>query len=249
MNNKQVAEFFVEQHVLQSSQVEDVLSEAELNGKSIEQAMVDGGFVDEVGFYQTIANGLGLDFIDLTTREIAPEILRFIPSGLARLHGALPIEMTGNALRVALVNPLDHQAAEDLRFALDKDIQVVVSPPDQIEDLIKQHYGTDTTSMDEVLKQLGQAGELLSVSGGREGDGEAAVEAEANATPIIRFVDLILYQAIQHRASDIHFEPFENEFKIRYRVDGALYEMSPPPRHLALPVISRVKVMASMKIA
>jgi len=246
MNNKQVAEFFVEQQVLQPSQVEDVLSEAELNGKSIEQAMVDGGFVDEVGFYQTIANGLGLDFIDLTTREIAPEILRFIPSGLARLHGALPIEMTGNALRVALVNPLDHQAAEDLRFALDKDIQVVVSPPDQIEDLIKQHYGTDTTSMEEVLKQLGEAGELLQL---REGDSEAAVEAEANATPIIRFVDLILYQAIQDRASDIHFEPFENEFKIRYRVDGALYEMAPPPRHLALPVISRVKVMANMNIA
>src|SRR6266545_4719438 len=246
MNNKQVAEFFVEQHVLQPSQVEDVLSGADLNGKSIEQAMVDGGFVDEIGFYQTIANGLGLDFIDLTAREIAPEILRFIPRGLARLHGALPIEMTGNALRVALVDPLDHHAAEDLRFALDKDIQVVVSQPDQIEDRIKQFYGTDTSSMEEVLKQLGEAGELLQL---REGDGEAAVEAEANATPIIRFVDLILYQAIQDRASDVHFEPFENEFKIRYRVDGALYEMSPPPRHLALPVISRLKVMANMNIA
>jgi type IV pilus assembly protein PilB len=238
MNNRQVAEFFVEQNVLQPSQVEDVLSEAELNGKSIEQAMVDGGFVNETGFYQTIANGLGLDFIDLTEREIAPEILRFIPSGLARLHGALPIEMSGNALRVALVNPLDHRAAEDLHFALGKDIHVVVSPPDQIEDLIKQHYGTDTTSMEEVLKQLGEVGELLQL---REGEGEAAVEAEANATPIIRFVDLILYQAIQDVASDIHFEPFENEFKIRYRVDGALYEMAPPPRHLALPVISRVE--------
>ena len=119
--------------------------------------------------------------------------------------------------------------AEDLRFALGKDIQVVVSPPEQIEELIKQYYGTDTTSMEEVLKQLGEAGEALQL---RETDGEAAVEAEANATPIIRFVDLILYQAIQDRASDIHFEPFENEFKIRYRVDGALYEMSPPPRHL-----------------
>jgi len=246
MNNKQVAEFFVEQQVLQSSQVEDVLSEVELNGKSIEQAMVDGGFVDELGFYQTIANGLGFDFIDLTEHEIAPEVLRFIPSGLARLHGALPIEMSGNALRVALVDPLDHRAAEDLRFALGKDIHVVVSPQDQIENLIKQYYGTDTTSMEEVLKQLGEAGELLQL---REGDGEASVEAEANATPIIRFVDLILYQAIQDRASDIHFEPFENEFKIRYRVDGALYEMAPPPRHLALPVISRVKVMANMNIA
>jgi len=249
MQDKQLAEFFVEQRVLEPSQAEDVLSEVELNGKTVAQAMIDGGFIDEHGFYQTIANGLGTDLIDLTERDIPPEILRLIPSGLARLHGALPVETSGTTLQVALVDPFDLHAAEDLRFALGKDIHVVVSPSDQIEDLIKQHYGTDTTSMEEVLKQLGQAGELLSVSAGRDGDGESAVEAEANATPIIRFVDLILYQAIQDRASDIHFEPFENEFKIRYRVDGALYEMSPPPRHLALPVISRLKVMANMNIA
>ena len=246
MNNKQVAEFFVEQRVLQPSQVEDVLNEADLNGKTIAQAMVDSGFVDDHGFYQTIAEGLGTDFIDLAEREIAPAILSLIPSGLARLHGALPIEISGNLLHVALVDPLDHRAAEDLRFALGKEIHVVVSPTEQIEDQIKRYYGTDTSSMEEILKQLGQTGELLQL---REEDGAAAVEAEANATPIIRFVDLILYQAIQDRASDIHFEPFENEFKIRYRVDGALYEMSPPPRHLALPVISRVKVMANMNIA
>jgi type IV pilus assembly protein PilB len=246
MKDKQLTEFFVEQRVLELSQAEDVLSEVELNGKTVAQAMIDGGFIDEHGFYQTIANGLGTDFVDLTERDIAPQILRLIPSGLARLHGALPVEMSGPTLRVALVDPFDLHAAEDLRFALGKDIHVVVSSPDQIEDLIKQYYGSDTTSMEDVLKQLGEAGEALQL---READGEAAVEAEANATPIIRFVDLILYQAIQDRASDIHFEPFEDEFKIRYRVDGALYEMSPPPRHLALPVISRVKVMANMNIA
>jgi len=249
MTDKQLAEFFVEHGVLQPSQAEDVLNEVELNGKTIAQAMIDGGFIDEHGFYQTIANGLSTDLIDLTTRDIRPEILRLIPSGLARLHGALPVELSGTTLRIALVDPFDLHAAEDLRFALGKDIHVGVSPPDQIEALIKQYYGSDTTSMEEVLKHLGQAGELLSASGRLEGDGDAAVEAEANATPIIRFVDLILYQAIQDRASDIHFEPFEDEFKIRYRVDGALYEMSPPPRHLALPVISRVKVMANMNIA
>ena len=246
MTHKQLAEFFVEQRVLEPSQAEDVLNEAELNGKTIAQAMMDGGFIDEAGFYQTIANGLVTDFIDVTERDIAPEILHLIPSGLARLLGALPIEMSGSTLRVALVDPFDLHTAEDLRFALGKDIQVVVSPPEQIEELIKQYYGTDTTSMEDVLKQLGEAGELLQL---RETDGDAAVEAEANTTPIIRFVDLVLYHAIQDRASDIHFEPFENEFKIRYRVDGALYEMSPPPRHLALPVISRVKVMANMNIA
>ncbi len=189
MKDKQVAEFFIEQRVLQPSQAEDVLSEAELNGKTVAQAIIDGGFIDEPGFYQTIANGLGTDFIDLAEREIAPEILRLIPSGLARLHGALPIEMSGTTLRIALVDPFDLNVVEDLHFALGKEIYVVVSPTDQIEDLIKQYYGADTTSMEEVLKQLGETGELLQL---REIEGDAAVEAEANATPIIRFVDLIL---------------------------------------------------------
>ncbi len=246
MNDKQVAELFVEQKVLQPSQADDVLSEVDLNGKSVAQAMIDGGYVDQQGFYQTIADALGTEVVDLTDKEIPQEILHLIPSGLARLHRALPISMSGNTLRIALVDPLEPRTAEDLRFALGKDVEVVVAPVEQIEERIKQSYGTDTASMEDILKQLGEAGELLQL---REGDIASGSEAEANATPIIRFVDLILYQAVQDRASDIHFEPFENEFKIRYRVDGALYEMSPPPRHLALPVISRVKVMASMNIA
>ena len=246
MNDKQVAELFVEHRVLQPSQAEDVLNEANLNGKSIVQAMIDGGFVDENGFYRTIAEALSVEYVDLADTEIPSAILKLIPSRLARLHRALPIGLSGNTLRIALADPLDPHAAEDLRFALGKDVDVAVAPTEQIEERIKEHYGADTASMDEVLKQLGEAGEMLQIRGEETA---AAVEVEANATPIIRFVDLILYQAIQDRASDIHFEPFENEFKIRYRVDGALYEMSPPPRHLALSVISRVKVMANMNIA
>src|SRR5947208_8325924 len=147
MKDKQLAEFFVEQRVLQPSQAEDVLGEVELNGKTVAQAIIDGGFIDEPGFYQTIASGLGTDFIDLAEREIAPEILRLIPSGLARLHGALPIEMSGTTFRIALVDPFDLNAVEDLRFALGKDIHLVVSPTDQMEDGIKQSNGADRTSM------------------------------------------------------------------------------------------------------
>src|SRR5438067_11548621 len=246
MNAQQVIDLFVEQRLLQPSQADDVLQEAQLNGKNIEQALIDGGFVDEHGFYQVIADALGTDFVDLSESEIAPEILRLIPGGLARLHRALPITANDNTLTVALVDPLDLRAAEDLRFALGKDVHVVVAPTGQIENRIERYYGSDSSSMEDILKQLGETGELLAVRGT---DDASAVEAEANATPIIRFVDLILFQAIQDRASDIHFEPFENEFKIRYRVDGALYEMAPPPRHLALPVISRVKVLANLNIA
>jgi type IV pilus assembly protein PilB len=246
VNAQQVADIFVEQHVLQASQAEDVLQEAQLNGKTVEQALIDSGFVDRHGFYQVIANALATEFVELSG-EIAPEILRLIPGGLARLHRALPVALNDDTLEVALVDPLDPRAAEDLRFALGKDVRVVVAPADEVEERIKRYYGSDSSSMEDILKQLGETGELLSLRGTDES--ASAVEAEANATPIIRFVDLILFQAIQDRASDIHFEPFENEFKIRYRVDGALYEMAPPPRHLALPVISRVKVMANMNIA
>src|SRR6267143_617733 len=230
MNSRQIADLFVEQRVLQPSQADDVLQEANLNGKNIEQALVDGGYVDERGFYQIIADALGTDFIDLSETEIAPEILRLIPAGLARLHQALPIAAHDNTLSVALLDPLDLRAAEDLRFALGKDVHVVVAPTGQVEDRIKLYYGADSSSIEDVLKQLGETGELLARHD--TDDGVSSVETEANATPIIRFVDLILFQAIQDRASDIHFEPFENEFKIRYRVDGALYEMTPPPRHL-----------------
>ena len=246
MNNQQVVDLFVDQNVLQKAQADDVLTEAQQNGKTIVQAMVDGGFMDEAGFYRTMAEGIGAEFIDLNDREIGPEVVKIVPAGLARLHRALPVELVDGTLRVALADPLEPSTAEDLRFALGRDIEVVVAPVEQIEDRIKIFYGSDTSSMEEVLKQLGEVGELMQL---REGDGATGAEAEASATPIIRFVDLILYQAIQDRASDIHFEPFENEFKIRYRVDGALYEMAPPPRHLAPPVISRVKVMASMNIA
>jgi type IV pilus assembly protein PilB len=246
MNNQQVLDLFVDQNALQKAQADDLLTEAQQNGKTIVQAMVDGGFMDEAGFYHTMAEGIGAEFIDLNDREIGPEVVKIIPAGLARLHRVLPVELVDGTLRVALADPLEPSTAEDLRFALGRDIEVVVAPVEQIEDRIKIFYGSDTSSMEEVLKQLGEVGELMQL---REGDGATGAETEASATPIIRFVDLILYQAIQDRASDIHFEPFENEFKIRYRVDGALYEMAPPPRHLAPPVISRVKVMASMNIA
>src|SRR3954468_4971500 len=247
MNAQQVADIFVEQQVLQPSQADDVLQEAQLNGKTVEQALIDSGFVDHRQFYQVIADALGTEFVELGEAEIAQEILRLIPAGLARLHRALPVALSDHTLEVALVDPLDPRTAEDLRFALGKDVHVVVAPAAEVEERIKRYYGTDSSSMEDILKQLGETGELLALRGTDES--ASAVEAEANATPIIRFVDLILFQAIQDRASDIHFEPFENEFKIRYRVDGALYEMAPPPRHLALPVISRVKVMANMNIA
>src|SRR5438309_11035429 len=134
MNPQQVADIFVEQQVLEPSQADDVIQEAQLNGKNIDQALIDGGFVDRHGFYRVIADALGTDLMELGDQEIAPEILRLIPGGLARLHGALPLALTDDILSVALVDPLDMRAAEDIRFALGKDVQVVVAPTEEVEE-------------------------------------------------------------------------------------------------------------------
>jgi len=244
MNAQQVIDIFIEQRVLQPSHAQDVLEETKLNGKAVEQALIDGGFVDEIRFYQLLADALVTEFVDLGAEEIPSAIIRLIPAELARLHRALPLALSDQTLSVALVDPLDLRATEDLRFALGRDVKVVIAPIAEVEERIERYYGRDTSNLEDILKQLRGTGELLASN-----ESAQTAEAEANATPVIRFVDLILSQAIQHGASDVHFEPFENEFKIRYRVDGALYDMPAPPPHVAPPVISRVKVMANMNIA
>lgn len=246
MNAKQVVDLFVEQGFIDQGLVEDILQDTARTGKSVVQTLVDFGLLSEPEFYERLAEILGTELVDLSALEITPEIARLLPGGLARLHGAMPIGMSGNAIAVCLVDPLNPQVAEDLRFAVGRDIHVVVAPTYQIEDCLEKTYGAESSNMDALLSELGVEG----VEFGEEGTlSLESVQAEANSTPIIRYVDLVLYQAIQDRASDIHFEPFENEFKIRYRVDGALYEMAPPPRHLALPILSRVKVMSGLNIA
>ena len=243
--DQQILDVLIEQGLAQRSHTEDILSEINHSGKTLVQVLVDFEIADEDGYYQALADSIGADYVKLDNHEVPVEIQRLIPGGTARLHGALPIGQSGNTVVTALLDPLDSQVADDLRFALGRDIQVVVSPAYQITERLSQYYGADTANMDELLKEMSNFGTEYGEGGPNQGD----IANEANSAPIIRFVDLILYQAIQDRASDIHFEPFEYEFKIRYRVDGALYEMAPPPRHLALPVISRVKVMANLNIA
>jgi type IV pilus assembly protein PilB len=246
MNAKPVIDLLIDQGVIDQAQADDVSQEITTSGKDIIQTLVDFGMVTEEGLYHYIAESLGTDVVDLTGFEPEDGVVRLVQAGLARLHGAIPISASGDTITLCLTDPLNPQVAEDLRFALGKNIQVVVAPIPQVEALIQKSYGTDDASLNDILAELGNT----NIEYGEEGKIDLQnIEAEANATPIIRYVDLILYQAIQDRASDIHFEPFELEFKIRYRVDGALYEMAPPPRHLALPVISRVKVLANLNIA
>ena len=237
MTAQNVVDMLEARGVIDSGQAYDLTQEVVQNGREILQTVMDYQlFPSEDAFWALVAEELGAEHFDLGEFEPAPSVVNLIPAGMARLYGAFPVTLDGRGLHVAFTDPLNPQLVEDLRFGLDKVVVPVVARRSQVQALIDKHYGTGAPSIDEIF-------------GGLKDVGKDAPEVEANSAPIVKFVDLVMTQAIKERASDIHFEPFEHEFKIRYRVDGALYEMAPPPVHLANSVISRIKVMSNMNIA
>ena len=245
MDNSQLIDIFMSRGLVDQYLADDILMEVENSGKEVAEILTDYEVIqNQEDVWPIVANELGVGIIkDLLHFNPPPELLAIVPGGMARLHGALPVNYDSEGLTVCLVDPLNPQVLEDLRFALGKEIILAVAPSHIVEKKINEAYGGEGQALDEILSQL---------KAGADAGGDNAAqnaEVEANSAPIIRYVDLVLYQAINEGSSDIHFEPFEQDFKIRYRVDGALYEMAPPPPHLALPIISRLKVMSNMNIA
>ena len=239
-----------ERGLIDDLQYEEVVQEFQRTGKPIAQILGDFGLVDGDTQLQIMAEHLGTEVVNIDDIEFTPELLKNIPSGTARMYQCVPIEDFGSALRVALGNPLAPSAVDEIAYIVGKEVQLVVADPGAIEKLISKHYGEDSESVGDILKSLGADTDLAKDAAEAAATEDATGMVDlANEVPIVRFVNLVIFQAIQDRASDIHFEPFEDEFKIRYRVDGALYEMAPPPKHLALPVISRLKVIANLNIS
>ena len=249
MDARHVTDIFLERGLITTETAEQLTHLSQTEHKPIEQTILDAQIVDESGFEQVLAESLGAEAYSLQEFNPDASTLSLIPSGLARLHGALPITASGNTIFVALVDPLNPRPIEDIRFALGREIVQVISFPSRVQNLIRENYGSEDSSIQEILAQLDSGHDITIDESQEDAFNLQAITAEANAAPIIKYVDVILDKAIAARASDIHFEPFETEFKIRYRVDGALYEMDPPPFRLALPVISRVKVMSNLNIA
>jgi len=243
MNSEMLLTFLRENGKITDLQMTDLLDEQSRTGKPIEEVVANSGVISLAEMYQLIAQSLGTEVVDLSGMEFPPELLSLMPPQTARVQGALPLDFDGQSIRVVVVNPLDPNVTDNLRFATQKDVLIYVAPADQIQTMIERFYGSEVTNMEDVLASL--AGDVAA----KENQGDIIDIEGASSAPIIKYVNTVLAQAIQARASDIHFEPFEHDFKIRYRVDGALYEMSPPPRALATAITSRIKVMSSLNIA
>lgn len=242
MDTNLLLSFLRDQGVVQEAQFDELMDEQMRSGKTIEQVIVDYGICTEADILQRIAAAYGTQYVDLTNAQFAPELLSLIPPQVARLNGALPVAANEHGITVVLTDPLNQQVIDDLRFATGRQIGIMVAPISQVEEIIGKYYGGgESEAADDLLAEIGD--DLP------DDDSPEDISSQAASAPIIKFVNNILIKAIEAKASDIHFEPFEKEFKVRYRVDGALYEMSPPPKKLAMPVISRVKVMSGLNIA
>ena len=252
MTTESVIDLLVSRGLLDASQRDQYISNINENGAEVTQAVQDYGIIDREQLLQLIAHDIGGNYYDLSEYQPHSQMLATLPAGLAKLYKGIPIQIQETGLEVAFADPLDPQSIEELGFSINQNIIPAVAPPEQILELIQRCYGGgETVEGDEA-----DSGDVGAVSDPlRAIQAEIAqmsseeAEDESNSAPIIRYVDLVLFQAIKEKASDIHFEPFEDDFKIRYRVDGALYEMAPPPQHLKNAIISRVKVMSSLNIA
>lgn len=240
MDTNVVLDVFIHNGMIDKALARDITEDMSNSGREVWEALtlygVIGGPED---FWSVIATEVGAQFISLEGFVPSEELLAMIPAAQARMLGAFPIEYReGEGLYVCLEDPLNPQTIDDLRIATGQDVYLYVAADYEVRARITEFYGGADAAMGDLM------GELDNMSVGSSDGAE-----EANAAPIIKFVNLVIEQAVKEKASDIHLEPFEKEFKIRYRVDGALYEMAPPPAYLANPIISRVKVMAGMNIA
>ncbi|MGI6356073.1 MAG: GspE/PulE family protein [Lentisphaeria bacterium] len=230
-------------------QLEEVYDESQKMNRPFVTFLYNYQITTEDELLKLIADSLGTEvysFHKNPEKEMIDEhLLSQVPNDTARFYGIIPVREDGETLWLVAKDPLSPQLTDELPFILERDCRVLVGYPKEIEEMLDVYYPEKNSTVKEVLS------ELESLRGPIDLDIQdaQAMEKAANEAPIVRFVNIILQQAIRDKASDIHFEPFADEFRIRYRIDGALFEMAPPPKHLAVPVISRIKVMSGLNIA
>ena len=250
MTVESVIDLLISRGLIDDSQREEYIAAAYGSERDITYAVEELGLLQREQLFQLVAQDIGGEYYDLTGFEPAPQVLRAVPGGTAKLYQCFPIQFLDQGLQVAIANPLDPQNLEELGFSLNQQIVPAVAPPEQIAELIQKfYYGGTAGAEAQAAGGAGESDALAAIRAEVAALSADDLEEESNSAPIIRYVDLVLYQAIKEKASDVHFEPFEDDFKIRYRVDGALYEMAPPPQHLKQAIVSRIKVMSSLNIA
>ena len=233
----------IEGKLLDQTQADEIWESHATTGKSFADSLVDANLADRPSLLQAIADHLGVQFYSAIPTTDQDEISKVLKPAQAHKYAVVPVADEAGKLTLVAKDPFNSAIINELTFILKREnIELAVADPDMVDAAVIRVYGEPSaSSMDDLL------GEFDQIDSAAVADDDVA--NAASQAPIIRFVDLVLQEAVKAKASDIHFEPFEDQFRIRYRIDGSLYEMAPPPKNLANAVTARVKVLSALNIA
>ncbi len=220
---------------VREGQIQEALAAQRKHGGLLGQCLIELGHCTGADVARALAEQAGLEAVDLASIEPEKAALALVDGSAAHTYGVLPMRVEGRTLVVAITDPLNTAVLEDLRFSTGLSVRGVLADGTLLKALVQKHYGEEA-SLKDAIRDAAKA-----VAGGD-------VVSAAQSAPVVRLLNSILHRAIKDRASDVHFEVYDQEFRIRYRVDGSLYEIEAPPAHLALPLIARIKVMSDLDI-
>jgi len=250
---RRIGQILVDLGYLTEEQVDIVLEEQQHRpGELFGRIAVELGFCTQEQVAQALAEQMGLPLVRLRDMTIPPEVLSQVTEPMAQLYRIIPIAFKDNTLTVAMCEPQKLSVIDELRSFLGYEIRPVVATEKDIQEALDRYYSSGTESVESIIEQLEKDPQLQRAAAELDEEGPidiTSAEALAESAPVRKLLNMILLLAIKDHSSDVHFEPFENEFKIRLRGDGVLYEMVPPPRHLAMALVTRIKVLANLDIA
>ncbi len=239
-------ELLAERRLVDPEQLESARDERQSSGRSLADVLIELGLIEKPVLLGAVAAHLGADYAGAVPAALPDDAVALVDGGLARGYGVAPLRAGAGSITLLTADPFNRHAQDDLAFALEREVRFTVGDPAEVTALIQRYYGEEPATVRELAGRL----PAQLAAGAEPADlTDADLEQLAGQAPIIRFVNLVLTQAIRDRASDLHFEPFEHGFRIRCRVDGLLRDVTPPPRQFARPVISRLKVLANLNIA
>jgi type IV pilus assembly protein PilB len=252
-SREELGTLLVEEGFITPRQLDKAVEKSENSGDNLQKVLISMGFVTEKDVVQTLGAKMGVNFVDLDKMQLDPELARLIPEDLARRYKVVPIAQDDqNRLTLAMMDPRDVLATDDISLITGFNISPVIATEEAILKSINQQYGvTDLVEVEETVKDI-SAQDFGNMDFEDDMDEEIALDKlkeMVDEAPIVRVVNLIISQAINDKASDIHIEPEAKSVRVRYRVDGVLHDVMSPPKHIQAPMVSRIKIMANMDIA
>jgi type IV pilus assembly protein PilB len=248
---RRIGQILVDLGYISDEQLELLIEEQEQRpGQLLGQVAMDMGMINDDQLAQALGEQMSLRTVALGDLSITPETLGKVTEPMAQMYRIIPTDFDGDTLTIAMCDPQNLSVQDELRTFLGYNIRVVVATEPALLAALDRYYGENTESVESIVSDMANDKDLAAAVAAAQGGVDlASVEAMADSAPVRKLLNMVLLLAIKDHASDLHFEPFEDEFRIRIKADGVLYEMVPPPRHLAFAITTRIKVMANLDIA